>query len=184
MKNWKTLETNIVYKNKFLTIKSEKCEREDGHIIPSYLIIEKDDSAGILALTKDMKVIMTRQYRHAIKQTIIEPTAGYHDPQDKDTQVTAERELLEESGYKAKKIIKLGQGHPSVGASTTEMSFYLGLNAEKVDSQNLDRNEQIDIDLVPWEDVLKMLKNGEFKSTWAQLIIFLAKEYLEKNKLI
>lgn len=184
MKNWKTIASDIVYKSKFITIKNEKCERDDGHIIPAYLTIETQDSAGILALTPDLKVVMTKQYRHAIKQIVLEPTAGYHDPSDKDLSQTASRELLEESGYKAEKIIKLGYSYPSAGISNTSTHIFLGLNCEKVDKQHLDGNEQIDIQLIPWRDVLKMLENGEIKSTWAQLAIHMTNQYLQENKLI
>ena len=76
------------------------------------------------------RALMIRQYRHPVGRLLWELPAGSVDPGEKPLQ-TARRELVEETGYRAKKWIKLAEFYPSPGFLSEKMTIYLatGLTA-------------------------------------------------------
>jgi len=72
-----------------------------------FYILESRDWINIIPLTDDHQVVMIRQYRHGSREVTLEIPGGLVDPGDTPKKA-AVRELLEETGYQAKKWIKSG----------------------------------------------------------------------------
>ena len=102
--NWKTISSKYLFKRDWLTLREDVCERPDGKIIDPYYVYEFPEWVAALALTKDGKVIMVRQYRHALGETIMELPGGCVDASDTSYEDAIARELLEETGYRFDKI--------------------------------------------------------------------------------
>ena len=102
--NWKTISSKYLFKRDWLTLREDVCERPDGKIIDPYYVYEFPEWVAALALTKDGKVIMVQQYRHALGETIMELPGGCVDASDNSFEDAIARELLEETGYKFDKI--------------------------------------------------------------------------------
>ncbi|MGD9134201.1 MAG: NUDIX hydrolase, partial [Desulfobacterales bacterium] len=66
----------------------------------------------VLALTPQEKVVMVRQYRHGTEQVCLELPGGLVDPADDSPELSARRELLEETGYEANEIELVGECCP------------------------------------------------------------------------
>ena len=75
-----------------------------------YYRIESSDGVLVLAITNEGKIILVRQYRHAIRKTTLEFPAGSIEVGETPEEA-ATRELLEESGYRAKTLRLLSSGH-------------------------------------------------------------------------
>jgi 8-oxo-dGTP pyrophosphatase MutT (NUDIX family) len=69
----------------------------------------------------------------------------------------AKRELKEETGYEAKKIVKLGEFNPNPAIMSNHVHFFLALDLTSPVEQKLDADEYIEVEITPWEDVLKGL---------------------------
>ncbi len=63
-------------------------------------IIEHPGAVAILAITEDQQIILVRQYRYAVDGSLLEIPAGTREPNESPIE-TADRELLEETGYRA-----------------------------------------------------------------------------------
>jgi len=92
----------------------------------------------ILALTPQEEVVMVRQYRHGTEQVCLELPGGLVDPDDDSPELSARRELLEETGYQADEITLLGECFPQPAILSNKCFFYLAENAAQIQSQDLD----------------------------------------------
>ena len=106
---WKKLSSKYLLKDTWATIRADSCEKPDGHIVEPYYVYEFPDWVTAIAFTKDGKVILEKQYRHALAETIYEIPGGCVDASDKDYEAAIARELLEETGYKFEKFEYLGR---------------------------------------------------------------------------
>ena len=72
------------------------------------------------------------------------------------------RELLEETGYTASEFIRVGTLYPNPALQTNTMYSFLALEAEKVTEQSLDDGEDIEVHLVPLNELVPMIQSGQF----------------------
>jgi 8-oxo-dGTP pyrophosphatase MutT (NUDIX family) len=92
----------------------------------------------------------------------------------------AKRELLEETGYAASHLIQVGKVYPNPALQTNALYCYLALDAEKEREQNLDAGEDIEVHLVPLDELLEMAKGGEFPHALMTAVLFQALVYFNR----
>ena len=126
-------------------------------------VIRHNGSVVILALDnakskKDPWVVMERQYRHAANQYLWELPAGKIDAGEEPL-AAAKRELIEETGYRAKKWQPLVEYFASPGFLGEAMKVFLAEELKAGDAQP-EEDEEIELRLVRFSDVLKMIEKG------------------------
>lgn len=123
----------------------------------SVVILGVDDSRS----KTNPSIIMERQYRHAAKQYLWELPAGKMDEGEKSL-AAAKRELIEETGYRAKRWSKLVRYFASPGFLGEWMQVYLaeGLTAGIAEPEE---DEFIETRLVPISEVLEMIEEGKIE---------------------
>lgn len=112
----------------------------------------------ILPFLNEKEIIMIRNERFAIGDILWELPAGTLEPQE-PPQMTASRELIEETGYQAKKIDHLATFYTTPGFCNEIMYSYVAEELSFV-GQNLDETEKILVEIVKWTEALKMIRNG------------------------
>jgi 8-oxo-dGTP pyrophosphatase MutT (NUDIX family) len=105
---WKTIFSEYLFKDNWFKVRREKCETPTGKIVEPYYVYEFTPWVGALAITSEGKVILIKQYRHAIGEICIEIPGGCVDETDSNIADAAHRELLEETGYSFDSIEFLG----------------------------------------------------------------------------
>jgi 8-oxo-dGTP pyrophosphatase MutT (NUDIX family) len=115
----------------------------------------------VLALTPQEEVVMVRQYRHGTERACLELPGGLVDAADDSPELSAQRELLEETGYRADEITLVGECYPLPAILTNKCLFYLAPNAVRVQNQNLDAGEDIEILEIPLKEIPLKIKNAE-----------------------
>jgi NUDIX domain. len=90
------------------------------------------------------------------------------------------RELLEETGYIAARVIETGRLYPNPALQTNTMYCFLALDAEKVDVQNLDDGEDIEVHLVSLDELIAMTRRGEFPHALQVAALFQSFAYLDR----
>ena len=113
---------------------------------------EGQHHAGIVAVTKDKKVIVARQFRPGPEKIMWEIPGGTVE-EDEDFLEAAKREMREETGYEVGSITELGIAHKDAYMNAT-WHFFLALDCEQVAKQNLDETEDIAIELMSIEDFI------------------------------
>jgi ADP-ribose pyrophosphatase len=155
--NWKLLSSEYLYRDNWFTARRDRCERPDGQIVDPYYVLEYPDWVTAVALTAEGQVIMIRQYRHALGETILEIPGGCIDATDTDPEMAIRRELLEETGYAFEQVGYMGKVSPNPSTNTNIMHMFLATGGKKVAGQNLDANEEIEVLLFEKEAVKQLL---------------------------
>lgn len=175
---FKTITTKIIAENNLFRLKKERLQKGNGEIIEAYYTIDRPDVAIIVTITTDNKLVLLNQYRHPIKKSGIEVPAG-HINKGEDTKEGAKRELLEETGYSSKNFIKIYENYASIGLLNQKLHFFLAIDAEKTQDQNLDKDEELTATLKSWEETEKLLEEGHIQDIDSVAAILLAKKYLK-----
>ena len=95
-------------------------------------VLEHPGAVAVVALDRDERVLMIRQYRHPVGRLLWEIPAGLRDVAGEPLQVTAERELLEEAGYRAGQWRVLADSFSSPGISTERIRIFLARDLARV----------------------------------------------------
>ncbi|MFC9974134.1 NUDIX domain-containing protein [Spirillospora sp. NPDC127200] len=137
-------------------------------------VIEHLGSVGILAMDERDRVLLLRQYRHPVGRLLWEIPAGLRDVPDEPLQKLAERELLEEAGYRADRWDTLVDVHPSPGMSDERSRIFLarGLTEVPVDQIDFERvHEEADMPVVwvPLEEAVAKVLAGQVHNMLACL---------------
>ena len=108
MKPWTTLDRRVEFSGgPIREIVRETVQLPDGRIIPDFYTARMGDYALVYAVTTEGKVLVLRQYKHGLGRVCLTFPGGYVAPGE-DPAVAAERELLEETGYRGRKLTSLG----------------------------------------------------------------------------
>lgn len=174
IKPWKVLETSY-FRPRF---RIDKCELSNGNLLDA-TIFEFRVWANIVALTKNKEVVLVKQYRHGICETLLEFPGGVVEDGE-DPMEGAKRELLEETGYSASQCIPIGQIYPNPALQTNTLHCYLAVDVEKVSVQNLDAGEDIEVQLIPFDELVEMAKRGEFRHALMVAVLFSALSYMDR----
>ncbi len=180
---WKTLSSEYLFNDTWLKARRDRCERPDGKIVYPYYVMEYPTWVTGLAITEDDKIILVRQYRHALGEVCIEVPGGCVDATDKNYEAAIRREFLEETGYKFETAEYLGttSANPSTNANTLHMFLLKG--GKKVQEQKLDANEEIQVLLVSMQEFLQMFTENKFIQSMHVTTIFYALQKLGKVQL-
>jgi ADP-ribose pyrophosphatase len=158
--NWKIISSEYLFKESWFTIRKDKCETPEGKIIDPYYVYEFPTWVSALAITEDNKVLMVRQYRHGIQETILEVPGGCVDDTDKNLESAIARELMEETGYQFKSFYYLGKVSPNPSTNDNWMHMFLAVGGVKVSGQDLDHNEDIEVVLHELEEIRELIEQN------------------------
>jgi 8-oxo-dGTP pyrophosphatase MutT (NUDIX family) len=176
--NWKTLASEYLFKDRWFTIRKDTCERPDGSVITPYYVYEFPDWVTAVALTRDGKIVMERQYRHALGMTMYELPGGCVDPSDPSLEAALARELKEETGYVFDRFDFLGKTSANPSTHNNWMHFYLAIGGRLEGKQELDEGEDIEVVLFTVDEVRQMLREHGFIQSMHTTALFYALEKL------
>lgn len=158
---WKILSSEYLFRDLWFTVRKDICETPDGKIIDPYYVYEFPTWVSALALTEDNQVVMVRQYRHGIEETILEVPGGCVDDTDKNFEAAIARELMEETGYSFKEFSYLGKISPNPSTNTNWMHMFLATGGTRIKEQQLDHNEQIEVVILSLDELKQLVADNK-----------------------
>ncbi len=163
---WTVTASRITFQDRWLTVRTDDCLTAEGVEITPFHVIESRDWTAIVALTKDFRLVLVREYRHARGIVIDGMPGGVVELSDDGismgiAEAGARRELLEETGYGGGRFEPILRVYPDPANQTNTASAFLALGVEPLGRQSLDSSEAIAVALVDMPDVLTRLASGE-----------------------
>jgi len=175
MEKW--IKQEEIYKAKIFSLWGGQVELDSGEIATREYI-RHSGGVGIVPVV-DGNIILIRQFRISIERELIELPAGRLEPKE-DPIACAGRELEEEIGYRAKKLIPIASYFASVGNSNERMYLFLALDLKKTE-RRLEADERIREVVIPIEKIKEKLDNQEFDDSKTIIGLREALAYFERN---
>jgi len=154
MKPWTVLSSKEVMRDRFMGLRTDRCQRADGHIVEAYHVIELTDWVTVVPITEAGNIVLVKEYRHAAGVMTIGLPGGVSDPGERDWAAVGARELREETGYTAREMHALGTCYPNPATQDNRLHYYLALGCRDGVGQSLDPNEEIEVLEMPYAEFL------------------------------
>lgn len=159
--DWKTVETREAGDFSIFSVRFDRSVSPETGFEKEWTVLESNDWVNVVPVTPEGEIVLIRQYRHGTRSYTIEIPGGGVDPGDRDGAEAARRELLEETGYGAERIVHIGTVEPNPAFQTNRCLTYLAENALPRGTQRLDPGEEIEVFRVPGREVYRMIREGE-----------------------
>lgn len=164
-----------------MTVRHDVCKTEEGAVIDPYFVLEFAPWVQVLAFDSEKRVLITKQYRHGIRELIYGLPTGFAEETDASMLESARRELIEETGYDSNDIVEIGKLFPNPATQNNTVNCFVAFNIYKKTEPEYDPSERIEVEFVTIKNLLKMIDNGTFSHALHVAGIFLA---LRKLKLM
>jgi ADP-ribose pyrophosphatase len=124
-------------------------------------VVEHPGAVGIVALTAADEVVLVRQWRHAVGRALLEIPAGTREPGEA-VELTARRELMEETGYRAGETQEIATYYASAGWATEQLTLFFAPDSH-AESFEAAQDEHTDVVLIPRAALREVIASGEIE---------------------
>jgi ADP-ribose pyrophosphatase len=154
------LSSEMIYQGRVFGLRRDEVVEPSG-VRTTREVVTHPGSVVVLPVLPDGRIVMIRQYRHATRQYLWELVAGRKEPEETPKQGAA-RELLEETGYRAKRFKVFLDVFPTPGFLEERMYLLLagGLTAGEAQPEE---DEKIEVRPFKLKDLKQMIKSGRLK---------------------
>ncbi len=176
---WKTVSTREVYQNKWMRLHEDIAELPNGRTT-IYGVCEFGQCVGVLPFVDDEHVVMVRQYRYPARENHRweMPTGGIHPGETPEQ--AAQRELIEEAGYRAGELWWVSSYHTSKSICVETAHLYVGRDLA-ADSALPDDTEFFEHAIMPFCDVLQMVIDSEIRDSMTVIAVLHAARLGQSN---
>ena len=173
MKPWDILERKeLLDASPYLKLYRETIQIESGEIVDDYYTIDQRDFTEIFAMVSTREVLCIRHYKHGVKRINLGLPAGYIEKGESPL-FAAQRELLEETGYSAKKWQPLGTFVVDGNRGCGNVHVFFASDLVKKQEPDPDDLELISLETISLKKLPGLLANGEVATLGAAIGIAL-----------
>lgn len=158
---WQTLSSEYLFNDRWFKVRRERCLTPEGKIVDPYYVYDFSTWVGALPVTEEGKIVLVKQYRHALGETCIEIPGGCVDDTDTNLEEAIARELREETGYSFCSFDYLGKISPNPSTNSNLLHMFLARGGRKTSAQQLDENEEIEVLEVTVEELKNLLRSNQ-----------------------
>jgi ADP-ribose pyrophosphatase len=172
---FETLSRRYVWQSRWYNVRQDQLRAPDGSEF-TYTVIEKPHAVWIVPVTAGGEVVLIDQYRYAIGDWCLEIPSGNVEP-EMDAAAMAARELREEIGGTAQRLVRIGDFYTMNGIGDEIAEIYLALGVTLGEPQR-EITEVIRLRAVPVDEALSMAHTGAIKDGPSALAILLSETAL------
>jgi ADP-ribose diphosphatase len=155
---WRTLSSRPIYQNPWIRVREDVAEMPDGRTTP-YGVVECRPCVGVLPWLDERTVVLVGQYRYVAGAFFWEiPTGAINAGESEEAAV--QRELAEEAGYEADRLVKLCVFHSSKSVMAETAAIYAARGLRPV-ARAGDETEFIEVRAFDFAEVLRMVEASE-----------------------
>jgi ADP-ribose pyrophosphatase len=177
--SWERLSTRFVHRSSHFELYEDILQLPNGETM-LYTRFESPPFSTVVPVTDEGEIVFVDNYRPPVGESLLELPGGMMDPGETPRQ-TALRELEEETGYRAKKLVLLGWFYPSPHISSHRGNLFMARNLVKGKARP-EESEGLRTILLPVRDAYKKLRAGQIHQSTAMLGLFMAEPFMTELK--
>jgi ADP-ribose pyrophosphatase len=159
---WETTDSAVDYTCPGFDVRRDAVTLPDG-TAAAYHYVDESPAVVVLPFTPDGEVVVIDEWRQAVGRVNRGLPAGSVDPDDDDVAAAARRELREETGYEAESVERRRSVEPSNGIANSVHHHVVARGCRPTAERDLDDNESIRVDTVPYDDLLAAAVGGDLR---------------------
>ncbi len=163
-----TISSELVYEGYFLKLRRDRARLPDGRESGREYVVHPG-AAAIVPLLPDGRILVERQFRYPLRREFVEIPAGKLDPGETPLD-TAKRELIEETGFRAREWALLTRIHPAIGFADEVIDIFLCRDLEPVE-RRLDEGEHLEVEVVTLGWLMDELRAGRLTDVKTQIAV-------------
>ena len=175
---WRLESSKEVYSSSYMTLYEDNLDLDGREKI--YLRGRRRDYSTIVPFVSQDKILMIKSYRHLVDSVQIEVPSGYIE-QGESPEQAAIRELEEETGYRAKKIVHVGSYTLDYSMFEQTGNVFAAYDLAKEGKTNFGRMEKIEVAIKPIKEIQKLLLNGTILNAASIVALYRALDYHDRN---
>lgn len=166
------IEKQVIYDGRKVRVEVHLMEDEETGRRSRREVVVHPGAVVVLPMLPDGRVLLIRNRRHAVGQTLLELPAGTLE-KNEDPMNCAGRELLEETGYLAGRLKSLGHFYASPGVLTEKLYAFAAYDLEPR-AQALDEGEEIELTPMTRDEAVDLIRTGDIQDgkTIATLLMY------------
>lgn len=177
----KQLSSTPIFDGKVLHVRLDEVTLPNG-VLSTREYCHHNGAVCVIPLTDEGEVICVRQYRYPFHEDLLEIPAGKLDSPEEDPNDAVRRELREETGAVAKKIIYLGKYYPSPAILDECIYMYLATGLDFGDTK-FDDDEFIESVRVPLSKLVELTLDGKIRDGKTQIAALRAQMMIDRGLL-
>jgi ADP-ribose pyrophosphatase YjhB (NUDIX family) len=179
-RQWNLVKSEKMHTDPWTVVLRKTYRIDGGGSDEIHIVLEKPQFVMAIAIDEANRILLVRQYRHGTEQSYWSLPGGFIDAGETPG-VAAKRELLEETGYAARRVSYITTLHPMPGCVDTRAHIVLCEGIKK-DSRAVLDAEIDSTDLLPLNAVLQKILSGEIQEMQGVAAILLAQQFLRQRK--
>jgi ADP-ribose pyrophosphatase len=175
----KLLSSKVLYTGRVFGVRQDVVV-EPGGVEATRDVVTHSGSVVLLPILPGGRIVMVRQYRHTVGDFLLEVVAGRMEPGESPL-TAARRELAEETGYRAKKFVKMMDVFPTPGF-VSERMFAFCATGLTPGTTNPDADERIECKSLPLKTLLNMIHKEKIHDMKTVACVLFYARFLASNR--
>jgi ADP-ribose pyrophosphatase len=155
--NWKKISSQALFDHPLLSLERQTVTSPSGEDHQA-LVLHSPDWVNVIPLLADGGVVLVRQWRYGIEESTLEIPGGVVE--NESSREAAERELLEETGYRAREWRLLGSVTPNPAILSNRCATWLATDLERVGEATGDGEEELEVEIVSLDHIPELIRSG------------------------
>lgn len=174
-----TIQSEFLLDGRLLKVYRDRVELPDGRESVREWI-DHPGASAVVPVFEDGTTLLVRQFRYPPRREFLEVPAGKIDKQGENPQEVAERELEEETGWRAHHFVSLGSLYPCIGYSNEVIHIYMAENLEK-GQRALSDGEFMEVVPMGFAEATELVRSGEILDMKTVVALMYAHAHLERR---
>lgn len=176
----KMIERKTIFEGRIINVYNDTVVLPNGKH-STREVVEHHGGVCVAALTERNTLLFVRQFRYPYGKVLLELPAGKLE-KGEEPLAAGLRELEEECGVAAEKVITMGEVYPTVAYCTEIIHLYLAKGLKKT-HQHLDEGEFLSVEEIELSKAVELVMNGEIADSKTVALVLKTARLLEEGKI-